>query len=424
MTTDTRPVPTTEAPSDAAPDPVSAHTTAASGATSASWRVWAGLGAMALTSLSLVSAEFLPGGLLTAMAADLGVTPGQAGQTVTVTALVGFVVAPLIGVMTPGVDRRTLLVVLAVGAALSNVIVAIAPTLWLLLLARLLLGAALSGFWSMSLTVAARIGGPGRVARSMTVVNAGTTLATVAGVPIGVVLSSLVGWRAAFVGVAVITVVTAIALRTLLPAVPAERGASLRVLWQTLLARGMRGGLAGHVLIVLGHMAAYAFIRVALERVPSIDAAGVAGLLLVFGAGGFVGNLVIGAIADRHLGPLRLLVPGAMAASILAVALWPGQLSLVVTATAVWGGTFGGWLVVINTWAGRIMPHRLEASGGLVVAGFQLAIALGAAVGGLLVDTAGVRIELLAAVGAVVVGGVLFGTAPSRPASGGAATER
>ena len=91
-----------------------------------------------MLSFLLVTAEFLPNGMLTEMAAGLGVTPGQAGQTVTVTALVGLIVAPTVGMVFPRLDRRSLLVWMALAAAASNLIVAIAPNLVLVLLARFL----------------------------------------------------------------------------------------------------------------------------------------------------------------------------------------------------------------------------------------------------------------------------------------------
>ena len=90
---------------------------------------YGGLIAMMLMSFLLVTAEFLPNGVLTEMAAGLGVTPGQAGQTVTVTALVGLVVAPTVGLIFPRLDRRSLLAWMALAAAVSNLVVAIAPNL-------------------------------------------------------------------------------------------------------------------------------------------------------------------------------------------------------------------------------------------------------------------------------------------------------
>ena len=74
---------------------------------------YGGLVVVMLMSFLLVTAEFLPNGVLTEMAASLGVTPGQAGQTVTVTAFVGLLVAPTVGLVFPRLDRRSLLVWMA-----------------------------------------------------------------------------------------------------------------------------------------------------------------------------------------------------------------------------------------------------------------------------------------------------------------------
>ncbi len=124
-------------------------------------RSYGALVSMMLMSFLLVTAEFLPNGVLTEMADELGVTVGQAGQTITVTAFVGLLVAPTVGMVFPRWDRRSLLVYTAVAAGVSNLAVAVAPNLALLLLSRVLLGAAISTFWAMSITVAAAIAGVG-----------------------------------------------------------------------------------------------------------------------------------------------------------------------------------------------------------------------------------------------------------------------
>ncbi len=184
---------------------------------------YGGLIVLMLMGFLLVTAEFLPNGVLTEMADGLGVTPGQAGQTVTVTALVGLIVAPTVGLMFPRLDRRSLLVWMALAAAVSNLIVAIAPNLIIVLLARFLLGAAISAFWAMSITVAARLAGPENLGRGVMFTSAGVSLATVAGVPLGVMLSELVDWRMVFAIAGVLMVVLAVVLRFALPSVPADR---------------------------------------------------------------------------------------------------------------------------------------------------------------------------------------------------------
>ncbi len=370
---------------------------------------YGGLIVVMMMSFLLVTAEFLPNGVLTEMAASLGVTPGQAGQTVTVTALVGLLVAPTIGLIFPRLDRRSLLVWMALAAAVSNLIVAISPNLVIVLLARFLLGAAISAFWSMSITVAARIAGPERLGRAVMFTAAGTSLATVAGVPIGVMLSELIDWRMVFALAGVVTGLLAIALRVLLPSVPAAQASSIRLLVDTVRRPGISLGMIGHVLIVLGHFLAYTYVRLALERIPDVDASTIVVLLALFGAGGLIGNLVIGLVIDRSFAFFAVFAPVVIAVAVASMILLSGTVLGIGIVVFVWGLFFASWLIVVNTWVGHRMPDRLEAGGSLVVVGFQGAIMIAAGVGGFLVDT--MSIELVYAVGAVIllVGAVLFG---------------
>ena len=374
---------------------------------------WWAVSAMMATSFVLVTAEFLPPSLLPAMAASLGITEGQAGQAVTVTAFVGLLTAPTIAVILPQLDRRALLTWLTVAAAGSNVVVALAPNLVTLLVARLLLGAAIGGFWAMSLAVAARLSAPHHFGRAVMIINTGTTVATVAGVPLGLYLGTVLDWRAVFWGTAVMTFGVAVALRVVLPPVAPAAATGFRSLGDALAVPGAAWGLTGHVLVVLGHFAAFTYIRAALEQTPSLDPTGVAILLVVFGVGGFVGNLAIGVLVDRHLRVLRLVVPLLMAAGIGGLAAFPGSVAVVAVAVAAWGFSFGAWLTVVTTWMARVAGDLMEAGGGLVVAGFQLAITLGAGFGGLVVDGFGIRPALVIGALIALVGATIFGTAPS-----------
>jgi len=376
---------------------------------------YGGLVVMMLMSFLLVTAEFLPNGVLTEMAMGLGITAGQAGQTVTVTALAGLLMAPTVGLIFPRLDRRTLLVAAAAAAAVSNIVVAVAPHLVLILIARFLLGAAISTYWSMSITVASHLSAPGRIGRAVMFTSAGLSLATVAGVPLGVLLSEALDWRLAFLVVGIASAIVGLAVRVVLPPVPAASASSIRSLLDTLRRPGVSVGMAGHVLVVLGHFLAYTYVRLALERVPDVDAGTVVMLLTLFGAGGLVGNIVIGVVVDRAFGILSVAGPLAMVVSILVVLTMPGGLAGVSAAVFAWGFLFASWLIIVNTWVGHRMPDRLEAGGSLVVTGFQLAIVVAAGVGGVLVDTAGV--VMTDAVGTVLltVGAVLFGLSLRAP---------
>ncbi|MFK4761963.1 MFS transporter [Microbacterium sp. ZW T5_45] len=370
---------------------------------------YGGLIVILLMGFLLVTAEFLPNGVLTEMAETLGVTPGQAGQTVTVTALVGLVVAPTVGLIFPRLDRRSLLVWMALAAAASNLIVAISPNLIIVLVARFLLGAAISAFWAMSISVAARLTGPERLGRGVMFTSAGVSLATVAGVPLGVMLSELVSWQAAFAITGGLMVALAVALRFALPSVPAAQASSIRLLVDTLRRPGIGLGMVGHVLVVLGHFISYTYVRLALERIPDVDASTIVVLLALFGVGGLAGNITIGLVIDKSFAFFAVFAPLVIAGAVVSMIVFSGSIVGVGIVIVLWGFFFSSWLIVANTWVGHRMPDRLEAGGSLVVVGFQGAITLAAGVGGLLVDL--LDVELVYVVGAVslLLGAVLFG---------------
>lgn len=379
---------------------------------------WGGVVALMAGVFALVTAEFLPASLLSPIASGLHITEGTAGQAVTATALIGVVAGPAIGPLFRRLDRRTLLVGLAVLAALSNILVAIAPQFWVLLIARVLLGIAISGFWSMAVAVAAQLVPPAHLGRAMMIVNTGVSLATVVAVPLGAFLGALWGWRAVFVLVAVMSVAAAVAQRFLLPRVTPAQGSGVRALFTALRSPVMLVGLLGIALLAGGHFAGFTYIRLGAADIPGLTTAGLAALLAAYGLGGFAGNLVAGVVADRRLRTGLVVMPAVLGAAVTVFALLPNQVPLAIAAVVLWGFAFGGVPTLVQTWAARVEPERMEAAGGLVVAAFQLAIALGAAAGGLLVDGAGVKEALVAGGIVAVLGGVLLSTARRRRTDG------
>lgn len=103
---------------------------------------WAAVGSMALGVFALVTAEFLPASLLPDIAADLHVSTGVAGQTVTATAVVAAVVAPLTAFGIGQMDRRRVMLLLTALLLASNALAVAASSLGVLLVARVMLGVA------------------------------------------------------------------------------------------------------------------------------------------------------------------------------------------------------------------------------------------------------------------------------------------
>lgn len=371
---------------------------------------WLGVVALMFGIFALVTSEFLPASLLSPIAAELGVSDGTAGQAVTATAIIGIVAGPGVGLLFPRLNRRYLMVGLALLAAVSNLLVAVAPEFWMLLAARVLLGVAISGYWSMALAVTARLVPAAHLGRAMMIVNTGVSMATVVAVPLGAFLGAVWGWRAVFLSVAIVALVAAVILFVCLPPVAAAKEAGFRSLVDTLRSPVMIVGLVAVILLAGGHFAGFTYIRLGSAEIPDLTAGGLALLLAIYGAGGFVGNLVAGILADRRLRLALVLMPAILGVAVATFAILPGIVPLAFVAVGLWGFAFGGVPTLVQTWSARVEPDRMEAAGGLVVAGFQTAITLGAALGGLLVDGAGVEATLVSGAVSAVLGGVLLGT--------------
>jgi predicted MFS family arabinose efflux permease len=376
---------------------------------------WLGVVALMLAVFTLVTSEFLPASLLPMMAADFGITEGTAGQVVTATALVGMVAGPGMALLFPRLDRKRLLVALLILAVLSNLLTAAAPTYAFVVVARLLLGAAIAGTWAMALAIASHLVASEHLGRAMAIVNIGVAGATVAAVPLGALISSAAGWRTVFYAIAAATALALVFFIIAMPSVPAAGSGGFRTLLAALHSRVMIVGLIGLALIVAGHFGSYTYIRTAAENVPGLTPATIALLLAVFGIGGLLGNLLAGVFVDRHLPLAMAVVPLVIGLSIIGFSLATGSVALIFTAAALWGVGFGANPTMSQTWISRVEPNRTEAAGGLFVATFQFAIALGAALGGVLLDAAGVHTVFLVGGIAVLIGGALL--ASTRPAS-------
>lgn len=368
---------------------------------------WLAVGSLALSVFGLVTAEFLPASLLTAMAADLGVSEGAAGQTVTATALVGAIAAPSMPLLTKRFDRRHVMLALSVLLLLSNLLVATADALPTLLAARVMLGVALGGFWSMSGALAMRLVPESQFARAMSFILTGVSVATVCAAPIGAWMGGQWGWHSPFIAAAALSVLSLGAQLVTLPSLPPRDNPSLRVLGDLLTRPAVRMALLSVLLVISGHFAGFTYVRPLMENVAHLSVSAVSVVLLGYGVGGFFGNLLGGRLAGRSE-RLAIVAGGGLIALLAALLLVAGR-SPIVTAGAVmlWGFAFGAFPVGFQTWIVRAAPDQAEGAGGLLVAAFQVAIASGAIGGGLLIDHVGALGGPLFAVVAVGCGTLL-----------------
>jgi predicted MFS family arabinose efflux permease len=383
---------------------------------------WLAVGSIAVGTFAMVTTEFLPIGLLTDIAAGLRVSDGTAGLMVTMPGILAAFAGPALIVASGRLDRRTVLIALTTLLVASNLLAALAPNFATMLVARLLLGLCVGGFWTFAPSVATQLVPAASQARAMSLVLAGISVATVLGVPAGAFLGDLAGWRAAFAVTGVLAVGVLLVQMWLLPALPPARAIQPRDLLIPLTRRMAQVGLLAVLFLIAGHFAAYTYLKPLLQQVFGLTPRGVTALLLAYGAAGFVGTFAGGSLVARSVRGTTLLAAVLLAAALLLSTVLGDGLAAGAAVVVVWGIAFGLIPVALTGWMLEAVPDAPEAGQALLVTGFQVAIAFGALLGGLVVDGWGISSTMLmscalvlAAVGVVgVLGRVPRGGALAR----------
>jgi predicted MFS family arabinose efflux permease len=342
--------------------------------------------AVALGIFTLMTTELLPAGLLTPIGADLDVSAGTVALMVTVPGLVAAASAPVVTVLLGQWDRRAVLTGLVALMTAANAVCAGTDQFWTVLAARFLVGISIGGFWAIAGGLAARLVPEHQIPRATAIVFGGVSAASVLGVPLGTLLGDLLDWRAAFLSVAGLGLVSFLLLLALLPPLPAR--AALRFADLTALLRrhgGVQTGLLLTFGLVTGQFCAYTLVRPLLTEVAGLDAALTGVLLLGYGAAGIAGNFL--AAAGRDVRRTLFTITALLTLALTVLVLLGGAPVAAVAALLLWGLAYGGVSVSLQTWMLRTAPVAAEAATSLFVCAFNLSIALGALLGGLAADS-------------------------------------
>lgn len=370
-------------------------------------KCWLAVLSVALGAFVVVTCEFLPIGLLTHIAPGLHVSDGTAGLMVTIPAIVAAIAGPVMTIGAGRIDRRTLVLALIALLVLSNAISTLAPNFTIMLLARIFFGVSLGGFWTIAVTLGARLVPPAAVTRATTLITAGISIATVLGVPTGVLIADHAGWRMAFAAVGSAALLVGIVQFFVLPSLPAPPAPGLRQLTNLLHHADARLGLLTIAFVIAGHFAAYTYVTPFVKENTGISAASLSTLLLAYGAVGIAGNFAGGAGAARNLRITVTSVVSLLGASIFLLPFFHGNDLGIVALLLAWGLAFGALPISLQLWVFKAAPEALEGGAALLVTTFQVFIALGSVLGGWVVDSLGTPAVMWSAGVSVAVGLIL-----------------
>ncbi|MFC7376372.1 MFS transporter [Brachybacterium sp. GCM10030267] len=365
-------------------------------------RRWAAVLSLAMGIFVLITIEELPIGVLSVMAPDLGVSEGVGGLAVTVPGILAGVVAVVTPVVVGTLDRRIVLVIALVSVVVSCALSVIAPSFTMLLLARLFAGIAIGLYWAVMAVVAVGQVPREQTARALTVAFAGSGSALVMGVPVATWIGTHLGWREAFGVVGGVAALVAVAIAVLVRPVHSAVKVTPAMMLVAARTRGVRYAVALTGLVVIAQFITYSYVSPILLERAGIAVTDIGPMLLTFGLAGLLGNFAVAPVLRRSA-PLGVLVVSAgLGLSLLAVvALMQGTVSALAI-MPVWGLFAGAAPVAIQAFVGTEAQDVMEEGTALNSAVFNTAIALGALIGGLIIDAAGQTTMILTS--AVMVG--------------------
>ncbi|WP_426504623.1 MFS transporter [Serratia proteamaculans] len=351
---------------------------------------WSGVFAMTLCVFTLIASEFMPVSLLTPISADLAVSEGLVGQGIAISGLFAVLTSLSISTLAGAVNRKILLLGMTALMALSGAIIALAPSYFIYMAGRALIGIAIGGFWSLSAATAIRLVPQHRVPRALAIFNGGNALATVIAAPLGSYLGSVIGWRGAFFCIVPVAVIAFIWQLFSLPTMTTDKDAKRSGTVFRLFANPLVTlGLAACGLFFMGQFSLFTYLRPFLETVTQVDITTLSLVLLTIGVAGFIGTLLIGIFLKSTFYLTLIVIPLLMAAIAGALIAFGQSVWIVTPLLGFWGliataAPTGWW-----TWIARTLPEDAEAGGGLMVAIVQLSIALGSTLGGFAFDHSG-----------------------------------
>ncbi|MDR3081361.1 MAG: MFS transporter [Streptomyces sp.] len=269
--------------------------------------------ALAVGAFGIGTTEFVIMGLLPEIAADYGVSIPTAGLLVTGYALGVVVGAPLLTVLGTKVSRKRMLMLLMSLFVVGNVLSAIAPNFGLMLAGRVVASLAHGSFFGIGSVVAADLVAPQKKAGAIATMFTGLTIANIVGVPLGTFIGQAASWRVTFVIVAALGVVGLFGIAKLVPAMPRAEGARLRGELTAFRNPQVLLAMAMTVLGFGGVFAAITYIAPMMTHVAGYSDGAVTWLLVLFGVGMFLGNLLGGRYADRALMPMLYATLGGLA---------------------------------------------------------------------------------------------------------------
>jgi MFS transporter, DHA1 family, purine base/nucleoside efflux pump len=357
-----------------------------------------------LTIVSFVvgMVELIIGGILDLVAEDLGVSLGKAGFLITIFSLVFAIAAPILLTMTAGVERKRLTLIALVVFLAGNALAIVSPTYSMLLIARILSAASGSLLVVLCVTIASNIVEEKYRARAIGVVFMGISASLVLGIPIGLMLGNAFGWRAPFILIEVLTVLSIIGVYLFMGKLDPKLAIPIMQQLRTLKNRTVLFAQLTSFLFLAGHLTLYGYLTPFLKMALGLNGTWVSIVYLIFGVAAVFGGGFGGMLADRFgTKPTILGVTIVFGISIFMIPYTTFAFPLFLVVMVIWSMLSWAITPAMQSYLIESSPETSDIQQSLNNSALHFGIAFGSMIGGIIIENASV--EMNATVGGMLV---------------------
>lgn len=343
---------------------------------------------LAIAAFVVGTVELILGGILDLIAADLHLTLAKAGYLISIFSLVYAISAPILLNVTARFERKKVYMYTLLIFLVSNLISAFSANFYMLMAGRALGAATGSLIFVLSLTLASRIVEPQYKGRAVGIITMGGSASLILGVPLGIFVGNMAGWREVFIFIAILTAIVMVAIGLVMQRVQPVPVVSLKRQFAALWNPRMLAIHATTLLVLAGHLTLYAYFTPFLQETIGASSTMVTFIYMMFGIAAVAGGGLGGVLSDR-LHPAKAIVI-VLIPFIVSMAVIPFSVGLPLIAflilLSIWSAL--SWTVtpVQNSLIIKTSPEAAESlistNSGIAHAG----IALGTYVGGMVID--------------------------------------
>lgn len=345
------------------------------------------LTALSTTAFLTILTETMPAAVLPSMADSLRQSPAGIGQLVSVYALASAASAILGVSITRGVPRRALYISLVLTFAVANTITALSTSFPITVASRVVAGLAAGVIWPVICGYAIRLVERKDTGRALAITLSGSTVAMVAGLPLGSVLGSVLGWRISYALLSILAGLVILWVIAVVPSAPGENARNALSVRDVALIPGLRLILLGASFAIISHYTLYTYIA------PLADSlhlpGGASQGLLLFGTGALCGVLTVGRFIDSQT-RLMAVTALSLAALMMAALLLDPSPRLANILLFLWGASFGGLPTLFQSATAKVAGANAELATAMLTTVYNFGIFAGGAIGGLAISFNGV----------------------------------